>query len=208
MSTPSTPRSLSGSRPPGRPPGSKTPAAKRQLDVSQQGQETPKSKRPRPKVNQALWKNFLEKPDDPDYAICQILFKKTGRPCGAEIKKPDGSTSGMTKHFRSRHPDEFKTYLLELADDKEEYADHVLAITDAETKLEEVQDRVREKLGKPTPLKKIPHTKPIEAYMLSKSPLKYNLNSARQKRVDFDVMLALARGNLAFATVDQPWFRE
>jgi hypothetical protein len=33
-------------------------------------------------------------------------------------------------------------YLLELADDKMEYADHVLAITDAETKLEEAQDHV------------------------------------------------------------------
>jgi hypothetical protein len=70
MLTPSTPIG-SG------PPGSKTPAAKCQLDVSEQGQEMPKRKRPRPKVNQALWKNFLEKPDNPDNAICQILFKKT-----------------------------------------------------------------------------------------------------------------------------------
>jgi BED zinc finger len=188
----------------------RTPAAKRSLDqaLGEVLEGTPKSKRPRPKVNQALWKHFSEKEDDLDYAICQIRFKKTGRACGAEIKKPDGSTSGMTKHFRARHPDEYKNYLVELAGDKEEYADNVLAVNNAEILLEEAEDRVREKLGKPTPLKKVPHTKPISAYMLSKSPLKYKNNSARQKRIDFDVMLALSRGNLAFATVDQPWFRE
>jgi len=207
-----TPRTPTTSKAPVGSEDKRTPAAKRPLvfedEAVQSVPGTPKAKRPRPKVNQALWKHFIENNDDPDYAICQILFRKTGRPCGAQIKKPDGSTSGMTKHFRSRHPDEFKSYLLELADDKEEFADHVLAIGEAETILEEAEDRIREKLGKPTPLKRIPHTKPIEAYMLSKSPLKYKLNSERQCRIDFDVMLALARGNLAFNTVDQPWFRE
>jgi len=201
METPSRPSTSSKSK--------RTPAAKRSLDAALGAEAgTPKAKKPRPKVNQALWKHFTESTDDLDYAICQIPFKKTGRPCGAQIKKPDGSTSGMTKHFKARHPDEYKDYLLELCGDKEEYADNVLAVNDAELRLEEVEDRVREKLGKPTPLKKLPHTKPISAYMLQKSPLKYRGNSARQKRVDFDVMLALARGNLAFATVDQHWFRE
>ena len=51
----------------------RTPAAKRSLDqaLGEVLEGTPKSKRPRPKVNQALWKHFSEKEDDLDYAIFQ-----------------------------------------------------------------------------------------------------------------------------------------
>jgi hypothetical protein len=81
-------------------------------------------------------------------------------------------------------------------------------VNDAELRLEDVEDCVHEKLGKPTLLKKLPHINSISAYMLSKSPLKYRGSSARQKRVHVVVMISLARGNLAFALVNQFWFRE
>ncbi len=67
METPSRPSTSSKSK--------RTPAAKRSLDVALGAEAgTPKAKKPRPNVNQALWKHFTESTDDLDYAICQIPF--------------------------------------------------------------------------------------------------------------------------------------
>jgi hypothetical protein len=60
--------------------------------------------------------------------------------------------------------------LLELAGEKEEYANSILAIDDSETKLGKAKDHSQEKAQRANITEEAVSTKPTEAYMLTKSP--------------------------------------
>ena len=74
--------------------------------------------------------------------------------------------------------------------------------------LDKAQVEAREELGQPMPLKKMPVTKPISEYLKKKSPAKYPLQGLTQRKIDFEIMVFLARCNLPFSLVDELGFIE
>ncbi|VDK50751.1 unnamed protein product [Anisakis simplex] len=67
-------------------------------------------KHPRAKLNSALWAHFEECTTDRTSSICKVETSP-GVMCGCRIRRPQGSTTGMKRHFKSRHPEQFKLYL-------------------------------------------------------------------------------------------------
>jgi hypothetical protein len=68
--------------------------------------ETPRSKKARvAKRNVLLWQHF-EVTDDKDVVICIANAS-----CRQKLRRPDGSTSGMTAHFKAKHPVKYTAYL-------------------------------------------------------------------------------------------------
>jgi hypothetical protein len=81
----------------------KTPRAKRPAETET---ETPRPKRGKiAKRNTFLWE-FFEYTDNLEVVKCIANAS-----CKAEIRRPQGSTSGMRSHLEKRHPVQFLAYV-------------------------------------------------------------------------------------------------
>ncbi len=69
--------------------------------------DTPRPKRGKiAKRNTHLWDLFKYSEDDATVVICVA-----NEACQAKIKRPQGSTSGMIAHLRTKHPVQYVAYL-------------------------------------------------------------------------------------------------
>jgi len=69
--------------------------------------DTPRPKRGKiAKRNTHLWDHFKYSDDDATVVICVA-----NEACQAKIKRPQGSTSGMMAHLRTKHPVQYVAYL-------------------------------------------------------------------------------------------------
>ncbi len=68
--------------------------------------DTPRAKRGKiAKRNTHLWENFKYS-EDPTVVICVA-----NEACQAKIKRPQGSTSGMMAHLKTKHPVQYVAYI-------------------------------------------------------------------------------------------------
>jgi hypothetical protein len=93
------------------PPVGPASSKKRPLQQAEAAVETPGAKKRKiHRRNVLLWKHF-QQTKDPNVVICIA-----NPSCGAKIRRPDGSTSGMRAHFEARHPVEYTAYLADTAE--------------------------------------------------------------------------------------------
>ena len=87
--------------------GKKSGKKRKVPEVVEEGQaEESRSKRKRiTKRNVLLWEKFIET-DDKNVVLCNINLS-----CKARIRRPDGSTSGMMSHMKTRHPLQYAEYV-------------------------------------------------------------------------------------------------
>ncbi len=79
---------------------------KRALEDAAAEMSTPRTKKARvQKRNLLLWNHF-ETTNDPNVVICIANAS-----CKQRIRHPDGSTSGMMAHFKSKHPVQYTKYI-------------------------------------------------------------------------------------------------
>jgi hypothetical protein len=148
-----------------------------------------------------LWK-------DSRVCVCKVVVNKdTKRLCSARIKRFQGNTKGMMGHLQSLHKAEYAEFLqkksvgviADAVDTKEVY--------ESSKKYAEAQDQARDILNKPPLARKGPSVKRIDQYFSTQDTLeKWKKNSARQRRVDLELMLCFARCGLPFSLADHPGF--
>ena len=81
-------------------------SGKKRKVPEQAEQHASRSKRKKiSKRNVLLWEKFIET-EDKNVVLCNI-----NPSCKARIRRPDGSTSGMTSHFQTRHPLQYAEYV-------------------------------------------------------------------------------------------------